>query len=158
MTNMNEKLVQTLVEMGLKISTVESCTGGMLASAIIDIAGASDVFSEGFITYSHEAKIKYVKVKPETLEKYGDVSEETVKEMVYGCKMETGSAVAVATTGFAGPGGGNMDKPVGLVFVGCAYKDVIMVKKFKFNGDREQVRKQTVDEAIKMTIEMIKNQ
>lgn len=158
MIEIEEKLVQTLAEMGLTISTAESCTGGMLASAIIDVPGASDVYSEGFITYSNEAKTRYVKVKPETLERFGAVSEETVREMADGCRITTGSDVAVVTSGIAGPGGGTPETPVGFVFIACAYKDMITAKSFKFDGDRYEIRKQAVDEAIKMTLELLENQ
>ncbi len=158
MIEIEEKFVQTLAEMGLTISTAESCTGGMLASRIIDVSGASDVYSEGFITYSNEAKMKYLNVKEETLENYGAVSKETVLEMADGCCRATGSDVALVTSGIAGPGGGTAEKPVGLVFIGCAYKDQVIAREFRFDGDRYQIRKQAVDEAIVMAVEMLANQ
>lgn len=158
MIEIEEKLVQMLAEMGLSISTAESCTGGMLASRIIDISGASDVYSEGFITYSNEAKMKYLKVKDETLETHGAVSKETVLQMAYGCRKETGSEVALVTTGIAGPGGGTAEKPVGLVYIGCAYKDEVISREFRFVGDRYEIRRQAVDEAIAIAVEMLENQ
>lgn len=158
MIGVEEKLVQTLAEMGLTISTAESCTGGMLASAIIDVPGASEVYSEGFITYSNEAKIKYLKVQPETLEKCGAVSEDTVRQMADGCRKETRSDVAVVTSGVAGPGGGTVETPVGCVYIACAYKDMITASNFKFDGGRYEIRKQAVDEAVKMTLELLENQ
>lgn len=158
MVDIGEKLVQMLAEMGLTISTAESCTGGMLASRIIDISGASDVYSEGFITYSNEAKMKYLKVQDEILEEYGAVSKETVLQMADGCRKETGSDVALVTTGIAGPGGGTAEKPVGLVYIGCAYKDEVVFREFKFAGDRYDIRRQAVDEAIAMAVELLENQ
>ena len=158
MMDMEEKLVQTLAEMGLTISTAESCTGGMLASRIIDISGASDVYNEGFITYSNDAKIKYLKVKDETLDTYGAVSRETVLEMADGCRKETGSDVALVTSGVAGPGGGTPEKPVGLVYIGCAYKDEVIAREFRFEGDRYKIRTQAVNEAIAIAVEMLENQ
>ena len=158
MISIEEKLVQSLAEMGLTISTAESCTGGMVASAIIDVSGASEVYSEGFITYSNEAKMKYLNVPEQILENHGAVSEETVREMALGCKKATGSDVAVVTSGVAGPGGGSVEKPVGLVYIGCAYKDIVEVKAFKFEGDRTSIRKQATEEAIRMTMEMVENQ
>ena len=158
MIEMEEKLVQTLAEMGLTISTAESCTGGMLASKIIDISGASDVYSEVFITYSNDAKMKYLKVKEETLDNYGAVSRETVLEMADGCCKQTGSDVALVTSGIAGPGGGTPEKPVGLVYIGCAYKDEVTAREFRFDGDRYEIRRQAVDEAIAMAVEMLENQ
>ena len=158
MISMVEKLVQALAEMGLTVSTAESCTGGMVASTIIDVPGASDVYNEGFITYSNDAKMKYLNVAEETLEVYGAVSEETVREMALGCRRATGSDVAVVTSGVAGPGGGTVEKPVGLVYIGCAYKDIVEVKNYKFEGDRTSIRKQATQEAINMVLEMIENQ
>ncbi len=158
MIEIEEKLVQMLAEMGLTISTAESCTGGMLASRIIDISGASDVYSEGFITYSNEAKMKYLKVKDETLETYSAVSKETVLQMAEGCRNETGSDVALVTTGIAGPGGGSAEKPVGLVYIGCAYKDEVISREFRFNGDRYEIRRQAVEQAIALAVEMLENQ
>ena len=158
MISMVEKLVQSLAEMGLTISTAESCTGGMVASTIIDVPGASDVYNEGFITYSNDAKMKYLNVSEEILENHGAVSEETVREMALGCRKATGSDVAVVTSGVAGPGGGTVEKPVGLVYIGCAYKDIVEVKAFRFEGDRTSVRKQATEEAIRMAMELIENQ
>ncbi len=158
MVEIEEKLVQMLAEMGLTISTAESCTGGMLASRIIDISGASDVYSEGFITYSNDAKLKYLKVKDETLDTYGAVSKEVALQMAEGCRNETGSDVALVTTGIAGPGGGTAEKPVGLVYIGCAYKDEVISREFRFNGDRYEIRRQAVDEAVAIAVEMLENQ
>lgn len=157
MIELVEKLVQKLAEMEMTISTAESCTGGMLASKIIDVSGASEVFSEGFITYSNNAKAKYLNVKNETLETFSAVSEETVKEMAEGCQMATGSDMAIVTSGIAGPGGGTPEKPVGLVYIACAYKGDVISKCFKFDGDRYEIRSQAVDESIKMAVEMLEN-
>ena len=158
MIKVEEKLVQMLAEMGLTISTAESCTGGMIASTIIDVSGASDVYSEGFITYSNEAKMKYLKVKSETLDEFGAVSEETVRQMAHGCVLETGSDMSIVTSGIAGPGGGTAEKPVGLVNIGCAYKDEIVTARHKFEGDRYNIRKQAVDAAIAMAVQILENQ
>lgn len=157
MISIEEKLVQTLAEMGLKISTAESCTGGMIASAIIDIAGASEVYSEGFITYSNEAKAKHLGVSEDTLDKYGAVSNEVVKEMAIGCRRAAGSDVAVVTSGVAGPGGGTIEKPVGLVYIACAYKEEVLVNRFNFQGDRTMIRSQATTEAVKMVLDLLEN-
>ena len=158
MIKIEEKLVQSLAEMGLTVSTAESCTGGMVASTIIDVPGASDVYNEGFITYSNEAKMKYLNVSEEVLDSFGAVSEETVKQMASGCRKATGSDVAIATSGVAGPGGGSVEKPVGLVYIGCAYKDIIEVRAYKFVGNRTEIRTQATNEAINMAMELIENQ
>ena len=152
-----EKLVQTLAKMEMTISTAESCTGGMLASKIVDVSGASDVFNEGFITYSNSAKSKYLNVSNEILDEYGAVSEQTVIEMAKGCKLVTTSDMSLVTSGIAGPGGGTPEKPVGLVYIACAYKDNIMAKSFRFDGDRHDVRCQAVEEAINMALNMLEN-
>ena len=157
MISVEENLVQTLAEMGLTISTAESCTGGMVASTIIDVPGASDVYNEGFITYSNDAKAKYLNVSEEVLESFGAVSEEVVREMAMGCRKATGSDVAIATSGVAGPGGGTVEKPVGLVYIACAYKDIVAVKAYKFEGDRTQIRKQATIEAISIAMDLLEN-
>ena len=158
MISVEENLVQALAEMGLTISTAESCTGGMVASTIVGVSGASHVYNEGFITYSNEAKTKYLNVSEEILENCGAVSEEVVKQMALGCRKVTSSDVAIATSGIAGPGGGTVEKPVGLVFVACAYKDMVSVNQYKFEGDRTQIRYQATNEAIAMAMDMIENQ
>lgn len=152
-----EKLVNKLIEKNLTISTAESCTGGMIASEIINVAGASSVYAEGFITYANEAKMKYLGVKGETLEKYGAVSSETVYEMAEGCARNTGADVTVVTSGIAGPGGGTAEKPVGLVYFACFYQGNVAVRKEVFPGNRMEVRKAAADYAIKFVLDIIEN-
>ncbi len=136
-----EKVVgDLLIKNNLKISTAESCTGGMIASRLVSISGISDVFLEGAVTYANEAKVRTLNVKEETLKKYGAVSEETAREMAEGMAKRTGSDIAVVTTGIAGPGGGTEEKPVGLVYIGLYYKGEIFVYKNVFNGNRQAVR------------------
>ncbi len=135
-----EKVVQELKRNQWKISLGESCTGGMLASRIVNVSGASEVFSEGFITYSNQAKRKYLKVSESTLEKFGAVSEETVREMVLGLFALTNSEVCVAVSGVAGPTGGTPTKPVGLVYYAIKINDDITVYHSIFKGGREQIR------------------
>lgn len=129
-----------LIKNNLKISTAESCTGGMIASRLVSIPGISDVFLEGAVTYTNEAKVRTLNVKEETLKKYGAVSEETAREMAEGMAKRTGSDIAVVTTGIAGPGGGTEEKPVGLVYIGLYYKGEVFVYKNIFNGNRQAVR------------------
>lgn len=136
-----EKVVgDLLIKNNLKISTAESCTGGMIASRLVSISGISDAFLEGAVTYSNEAKVRTLNVKEETLKKYGAVSEETAREMAEGIAKRTGSDIAVVTTGIAGPGGGTEEKPVGLVYIGLYYKGEVFVYKNVFNGNRQTVR------------------
>jgi len=126
------------------VATAESCTGGLIAAAITDVAGASAVFGYGLVTYSNEAKQTILGVKKETLTTFGAVSEECAYEMVEGLKKVSGADCAVSVTGIAGPGGGSVEKPVGLVYMGLAWKDKIYVKKNLFQGSRDEIRQQTV--------------
>ena len=133
-------LGELLVNKKLTISTAESCTGGMIASRLINYPGISEVFLEGAVTYANEAKIRTLKVNKETLDKYGAVSEQTAEEMAIGIAKRTGSDISVVTTGIAGPGGGTEEKPVGLVYIGLFYKGNVKTFRYVFNGNRETVR------------------
>lgn len=141
-------VAEMLIRNKLTISTAESCTGGMVAERLISYPGISEVYLEGAITYSNEAKVKRLMVKEETLKRYGAVSEETAREMVSGIAKESGSKVAIATTGLAGPGGGSIDKPVGLVYIGVYINGEIIVKKFNFSGERDEIRNKTTISAL----------
>ena len=143
-------LLDSLRERGLKITTAESCTGGMIASSITDVPGSSDVFGRGFVTYSNEAKIDLLGVKLETLEKFGAVSEQTVREMVQGALANSNADIAIATTGIAGPGGGTEEKPVGLVYIGISRYSDIRIIKLHLSGNRQQVRKETVERVLQL--------
>ena len=131
-------------EKPLTISTAESCTGGMIASKLIEVPGISTNFIEGIVSYSNEAKIKRLKVKKETLEKYGAVSEEVAREMLAGLKTDIG----ISTTGIAGPGGGTKDKPVGLVYIGIKVKDEVKVFRRELKGDRNKIRQRAMMHAL----------
>lgn len=152
-----ERLVNLLMKRKLIISTAESCTGGLVAAQMINVAGSSAIYKEGFITYANEAKMKYLGVREETLKKFGAVSRETVTEMAEGCAKRTGADVSVVTSGVAGPGGGTADKPVGLVWFACFYRGKTEVRKEIFPGDRQAVRKAAADYAIKFVLDTIEN-
>ncbi len=107
---------------GVMIATAESCTGGMVAAALTEIAGSSDVFERGFVTYSNAAKVSMLGVRQETLDAHGAVSEETARDMAEGALTHSKADLAVSITGIAGPGGGSQDKPIGLVCFGLAQK------------------------------------
>ena len=141
-------VVRLLEKYELKVTTAESCTGGLLAGRLINVPGASEVFKEGFVTYSNKAKRKRLGVSKSTLKKYGAVSEETVREMAKGGVFETDADVCVAITGIAGPGGGSEEKPVGLVYIGCWIKDQTYVEKLSLKGNREKIREQAVTKAL----------
>lgn len=147
---MEEKIVRFLNEHNMMITTVESCTGGLIAARLVNVSGASNVFSEGYITYSEDAKAKMVGVNPETIKKYNVVSEEVAYEMASGGAKTANADVAVSVTGVAGPLGGTKDIPVGTVCIGVYYKNIVITEKFLFNGDRLQVRNQAVDKALEM--------
>lgn len=139
-----------LLARGQTLATAESCTGGWIAKTITDIAGCSAWFDCGMAAYSYEAKQALLGVRPETLEHHGAVSRETVIEMVSGALVNSGAGVAVAVTGIAGPGGGSVEKPVGTVWIGWKRRGgYARAEVFHFDGDREAVRRQTVEAALK---------
>ena len=155
---MEEELVEILTKKQYKITTAESCTGGLVAATIVNVSGASEVFQAGFVTYANEAKEKELGVKSETLQTYGAVSEKTAKEMAIGCAAHAKAQVGISTTGIAGPGGGTAEKPVGLVYIGCAVRSNVYVEKNVFSGDRQQVRRQAADRAIGFALGCIKKE
>lgn len=144
-----EKSVVDLLEANnLSIATAESCTGGMLASRLINVPGVSEVFKSGYITYSNKSKRKVLGVKRATLEKYGAVSKQTAAEMVKGAAFVSKADVCVSVTGIAGPEGGTKEKPVGLVYIGCIVKGAVTVKEYRFDGSRSKIRENTVSAAL----------
>ena len=144
--SLEETAVRLLLEKHLTLTTAESCTGGMCASRIVNVSGASGTLMQGIVTYSNEAKEKYLHVKHETLLQHGAVSHETAYEMARG-------DCGIATTGIAGPGGGTPEKPVGLVYIACAFRDRTVVKKLNLKGDRSEIRTQAADCALRLLIE-----
>ncbi len=149
-------LLNRLIEAGLTVATAESCTGGLIASSIVDVAGASDCFNEGYVTYSNEAKMKNLGVKDSTLSIYGAVSSKTASEMAQGVRKRAKADFGISSTGIAGPGGGSPEKPVGLVYVGCAYgNNQVKVKELRLKGNRTEVRTQAAIEALKLLEECL---
>lgn len=135
----------------LTLATAESCTGGLIAGALTEIAGSSDVVDRGFVTYSNKAKHEVLGVLRADLEAYGAVSDVVAQAMAEGGLKAAGTEICVAVTGIAGPGGGTEDKPVGLVYLGCARRGALtIVEKHIFDGDRAQVRRQTVKRALEL--------
>jgi len=137
-----------LKERGLKLTTVESCTGGLLGARLVDVPGASAVFTHGFITYSNEAKQQLVDVPAEILQQYGAVSPQTAQAMAEGAIKATGAEVALSVTGVAGPDGGSEEKPVGLVYVGCCVNGNTHVREYRFKGNRTKIRNCSVVNAL----------
>lgn len=147
-TTLEAVVGELLVNKNLTIATAESCTGGLLAGALINYPGISSVFMEGAITYSNEAKMQRLKVKKETLDKYGAVSEETAREMAEGIAKAANTDIGISVTGIAGPGGGTEEKPVGLVYLGLYIKGEVKAKKLTLAGDRQKIRNRTVANAL----------
>ena len=141
---LEKSIVDLLVANELTISTIESCTGGLVAGRLINVPGVSDVFKAGYITYSNKAKRKVAGVKKATLHKYGAVSEQVAAEMAKGAAAVSKADVSVSITGIAGPDGGSDEKPVGLVYIGCNVKGKITVEKFQFSGNRAKIRENAV--------------
>ena len=154
---MEETVVRLLQEHKLTVTTVESCTGGLIAGTLVNVAGASDVLGEAYVTYSNEAKQRLAGVRAETLEQFGAVSEQTAGEMAAGAAKAAGADVAVSSTGIAGPGGGTKEKPVGLVYIGCYVRGKVQVRELRFHGTRMENRLHTVEEALYLAAEMLKS-
>jgi nicotinamide-nucleotide amidase len=148
------EILEKLYKKKYKISFAESCTGGMLTSIFVNIPGISEYLIEGIVCYSNESKIKRLGVNELTIDNHGAVSEVCIREMLAGLDTE----VALAISGIAGPSGGTPEKPVGTVFIGLKIgKDHIQVKKFMFDGSRNDIRYKSCDEAIEMLLATLNN-
>ena len=156
--SLEEAVVKLLNARGMILTTVESCTGGLLSGTLINVAGASDVFKQGYVTYADEAKHALVDVKKSTLEKYTAVSAETAKEMAEGGLVAAGADACLSVTGIAGPDGGSKEKPVGLVYIGCCVKGNTVVQKNVFSGNRREVREQAVVSALKLLLHCLQTE
>ena len=150
-------LIKLLNKKKLKISLAESCTGGLLASSITSISGASKVFSLGLVTYSNKAKIKILKVNKNIIKKYGAVSHECCSAMVKNLSRISKANINVSITGIAGPKGGTKQKPVGLVYIGVKKGDKIQINKCLFKGKkRSSIQKATVKKALNLILKISK--
>ena len=157
MNKLSKKIISLLKKNKLKLAIAESCTGGMLSSAITSVSGSSKVFSLGLVTYSNESKIKVLKVSKKVIRKYGAVSEQVCKAMVKNVSKIGKSNIAVSITGIAGPSGGTKKKPVGLVFIGIKKGNKISVKRYLFkNRKRYYVQKIAVSKALELTLNILK--
>jgi nicotinamide-nucleotide amidase len=145
-------------ERGILLATAESCTGGMIAAALTDIAGSSTVVDRGFVTYSNEAKMEMLGVRRETLEAHGAVSRETALEMAARALAHSRAGIAVSVTGVAGPGGGSVEKPVGLVWFGCAVegKPVVAERRLFEDKGRAFVREESVKTALSLVLDRLR--
>ena len=151
-----KSLIKILTKKKLKISFAESCTGGLLASSITSISGASKVFNLGFITYSNQAKIKVLKINNSIIRKYGAVSHECCYAMVKNLSRISKANINVSITGIAGPNGGSKQKPVGLVYIGVKKGKTLLIKENKFKSkSRNSIQKSTVRSVIKIISKII---
>lgn len=140
--SLEESVVDMLKDQGLSLALAESCTGGMVASRITNVSGASQVFGAGCVTYSGRAKRSFLGVKKLTLKKEGAVSAKCAKEMAKGGYRAAGADICLSITGLAGPLGGTKDTPVGTVFMGCCYNGKTIAREYHFSGDRKKIREQ----------------
>ncbi|MEM6781884.1 MAG: CinA family protein [Pseudomonadota bacterium] len=149
MSDLAEKFIHKLKKKGLMLTTAESCTGGLIASAITAKAGSSAVFDRSFVTYSNDAKIEMLGVDQKILEEHGAVSTLTAEAMVKGALDNSKANLVLSVTGIAGPDGGTDQKPVGLVYIGYGLRgDLVKVARHDFDGNRETIRLKAVKQAM----------
>jgi len=154
---MCKKVVSKLIQTKSTISTAESCTGGMLSSSLTSIAGSSRVFNFGLITYSNKSKVKILKISKNTIKKYGAVSEQVCLAMVVNLNKIYKTNISISITGIAGPDGGTIKKPVGLVYIGIKKKNKVIVKKYLFrNKGRVFIQKAVVNESLRLIFSLLK--
>ena len=155
-SSLEQNLAKILFRNTLKISTAESCTGGLISSRLTDVAGSSSYITMNFVTYSNESKQKILNVSETTLKKYGAVSSQCAYEMAQGLLKLTKSDVALCSTGIAGPTG-DENKPIGLLYVACAYKDNITVREYRLNPNysRKNMKFMFSEKALELAIEVL---
>ena len=145
---LEEAVVRLLMKYDLTVSTAESCTGGMIAARLVNVAGVSEVFREGYVTYSNKAKRKLLKVGKNTLKEFGAVSKQTAEEMARGGMEFSDSDVCIAVTGIAGPDADGTNKPVGLCYIAVGTREKVRVFRFQPSGDRETVTRTAINLAL----------
>ena len=154
---LSRNIIKKLSKKKLKISFAESCTGGLLSSAITTVSGSSKVFNLGLVTYSNQSKIKVLKVSKKIIRKYGSVSEQVCKVMVKNVSKIGKTNISVSITGIAGPSGGTKIKPVGLVYVGIKKGNRVEVKKYLFkNKGRSYIQKAAVNKSLGLILSALK--
>lgn len=156
--NLPAVLLRLLREKGMTLATAESCTGGLIGKSITDIAGSSDVYMGGIISYSNDVKMRLLRVPEHILVEHGAVSEECARAMVVGAANQLKTRCAVSVTGIAGPDGGTAEKPVGTVCIGLCVDKTVVTKKFQFSGDRDAIRIRTMKAALFELINLVKQQ
>lgn len=149
-TSLEQSIGALLRELGIKLATAESCTGGLVADLITNVAGSSDYFLGGVVAYAYEAKVALVHVTWDTLRKYGAVSRETVIEMARGVRNALAADIGVSVSGIAGPGGGMPEKPVGTTWIGLSTPDGEWTRKFTWSGDRRSNKQSSAQAALQL--------
>jgi len=159
--DISKEVAKLLIARGWTLALAESCTGGLVCAALTDLAGSSDWFERGYITYSNQAKTECLDVAAETIKSFGAVSEQVAKAMSEGAQKNAGVNVSVSITGIAGPAGGSIEKPVGTVCFGWTIQKenlaaITICKTMQFSGDRQAVREQARDYALSELIKLLK--
>ena len=159
--DISKEVAKLLIARGWTLALAESCTGGLVSAALTNLAGSSDWFERGYITYSNQAKTECLDVAAETIESFGAVSEQVAKAMSEGAQKNAGVNVSVSITGIAGPAGGSIEKPVGTVCFGWTIQKenlaaITICKTMQFSGDRQAVREQARDYALSELIKLLK--
>ncbi|MCX7609460.1 MAG: CinA family protein [Anaerolineales bacterium] len=154
-TSLEYRIGALLRALHLTLAVAESCTGGLLADRITDIPGSSDYFVGGIVAYANEAKVKLLRVSPETLQRYGAVSRETVIEMARGVRTILGTAIGVSVSGIAGPGGGSPEKPVGTTWIGLSTNEGDWARHFRWEGERRANKFASADAALQLVIDYL---
>ena len=147
--------MEILIDNGLTIATAESCTGGMVSAILINYAGASQAFINGMCTYTNESKSRLLDINPDIINTYGAVSSQTAEAMCLGVAKVSNADIGLSTTGVAGPDGGTKEKPVGLVYIGVAFKGEVSIKKLMLKGSRNEIRKQSAYEVIQLLLDVL---
>ena len=155
--NLNKKIISIIKRKKMKLAIVESCTGGMLSSAITSVSGSSKVFTMGLVTYSNQAKKNILKINQKIIKKFGAVSVQCCLAMVNNLSKISKSKICISITGIAGPKGGSKQKPVGLVYIGIRIGKKVIVNKCNFkNKGRTYIQKQTVKKSLNLLLRLIK--
>ncbi|MGN1317960.1 MAG: CinA family protein [Lachnospirales bacterium] len=153
--NIEDIVMEALCKNNLTIATAESCTGGMVSARLINYAGASGAFINGMCTYTNESKSRLLDINPDIIATHGAVSKETAEAMCVGVAKVSNADIGLSTTGVAGPGGGTIKKPVGLVYIGVSFKGVPYIKRLMLKGSRNEIRKEATYEVIKLLYDIL---
>ena len=155
--DLTKTLAEILLSRNWTVSLAESCTGGLVSATLTELAGSSEWFERGYITYSNEAKTECLDVPAQIIESHGAVSEPVAKAMAEGARINSGSDVAISVTGIAGPSGGTAEKPVGTVCFGWATENQTLTKTMHFDGERQAVRQQATEFALTELIALLRS-